>query len=138
MVGELFIEPLCSILCIDRRKNTTGFESSWPGVKAFLQERLSAMSKYVEESKLGSPLDKLSCAAVKEVAVCVRRQMDEVEFLRDDTTVNGKILGEMLYSPLTNSWCESRQANMDRIVKFSGGSTSLQTLSNKEVVSGNK
>ena len=64
--------------------------------------------------------------------------MDEVESLRDDTTVNGKILGEMLYSPRTNSWCESRQANMDRIVKFSGGSTSLQTLSNKEVVSGNK
>ena len=72
----------------------------------------------------------LTCAAVKEVDVCVRR---------DDTTVDGKILGrDAVPSPLTNSWCESRQANMDRIVKFSGGSTSLQTLSNKEVVSGNK
>ena len=42
-----------------------------------------------------------------------------------------------MYSPLTNSGCESRQANLDRRVKFSGGSTPLQTLSNKEVVAGN-
>ena len=138
VVGDMFIEPLCSILCIDGRKNTTGHESSWPGVKAFLQERLKIMNMFVEESKMGSSLDKLTSAEVKEVAVCVRRQMDEVEFLRDDTTIDGKILEEMMYSPLTNSGCESRQANLDRRVKFSGGSTPLETLSNKEVVSGNR
>ena len=138
MVGELFVEPLCSILCIDGRKNTTGHESSWPGVKAFLQEKLKIMKQFVEESELGTSLDKLTSAAVQEVATCVRRQMDEVEFLRDDTTVDEKILKEMMYSPLTNSGCESRQANLDRRVKFSGGSTPLQTLSNKEVISGNR
>ena len=138
MVGDMFIEPLCSILCIDRRLNTTGYESTWPGVKAFLVDRLSVMAKFVEESKLGSPLDKLTCAAVKEVSVCVKRQMDEVDYLRDDTTLDSKILEEMMYCPLTNSGCESRQANLDRRVKFSGGSTPLQTLSNKEVVCGNK
>ena len=31
----------------------------------------------------------------------------------------------------------NRQANLDRRVKFSGGSTPLKTLSNKEEVSGN-
>ena len=67
---------MCSILYIDERKNTTGHASSWPGVKAFLQEKLKVMNKFVEESKLGSSLDKLSSSAVKEVAVCVRRQMD--------------------------------------------------------------
>ena len=138
VIGDMFIEPLCAILCIDRRMNTTGYESTWPGVKAFLLDRLNVMKKFVEESKLGSPLDKLSCAAIKEVAVCIRRQMDEVEFLRDDTSVDSKILEEMMYCPLTNSGCESRQANLDRRVKFSGGSTPLQTLSNKEVVTGNK
>ena len=138
VVGELFVEPLCSILCIDGRKNTTGHESSWPGVKAFLQEKLKIMKQFVEESELGTSLDKLTSAAVQEVATCVRRQMDEVEFLRDDTTVDEKILKEMMYSPLTNSGCESRQANLDRRVKFSGGSTPLQTLSNKEVISGNR
>ena len=138
VVGDMFIEPLCSILCIDRRLNTTGYESTWPGVKAFLVDRLSVMAKFVEESKLGSPLDKLTCAAVKEVSVCVKRQMDEVDYLRDDTTLDSKILEEMMYCPLTNSGCESRQANLDRRVKFSGGSTPLQTLSNKEVVCGNK
>ena len=95
------------------------------------------MGKYVEESKLGSPLDKLTCAAVKEVCVCIRRQMDEVEYLREDSTVDAKAIEEMMYCPLTNSGCESRQANLDRRVKFTSGSTPLQTLSNKEVVSGN-
>ena len=95
------------------------------------------MDKFVMESKHGSSLEKLTCSAVKEVSVCVRRKMDEVEYLRDDTTVDTKIIEEMMYSPLTNSGCESRQANLDRRVKFSGGSTPLQTLSNKEVVAGN-
>ena len=95
------------------------------------------MDKFVMESKHGSSLEKLTCSAVKEVSVCVRRQMDEVEYLRDDTTVDTKIIEEMMYSPLTNSGCESRQANLDRRVKFSGGSTPLQTLSNKEVVASN-
>ena len=67
---------MCSILYIDERKNTTDHASSWPGVKAFLQEKSKVMNKFVEESKLGSSLDKLSSSAVKEVAVCVRRQMD--------------------------------------------------------------
>ena len=49
------------------------------------------MGTFVEESKLGSSLDKLASSAVKEVAICVRRQMDEVEFLRDDTTVDEDI-----------------------------------------------
>ena len=39
---------------------------------------------------------------------------------------------------MTNSGCESRQANLNRRVKFSGGSTLLRTLPNKEVVAGNK
>ena len=60
--------------------------------------------------------------------------MDEVDYLRDGNTLDSKILEEMMYCPLTNSGCESRQANLDRRVKFSGGSTPLQTLSNKEVV----
>ena len=137
VVGEMFIEPLCNILCIDRRKNTTGHSSTWPGVKQFLKEKLKHMDKFIDESKLGLPLEKLGCAAVKEVAICVRRQMDEVDYLREDTMVDQQIIQEMLYSPLTNSGCESRQANLDRRVKFSGGSTPLQTLSNKEVVAGN-
>ena len=64
--------------------------------------------------------------------------MDEVEFLRDDFSVDAETVQKMLYSPLTNSGCESRQSNLDRRVKFSGGSTPLQTISNKEVVSGNR
>ena len=66
IIGEMFIEPLCSILCIDRRKNTTGHKSTWPGVKNFLLERIRVMDKFVMESKHGSSLEKLTCSAVKE------------------------------------------------------------------------
>ena len=76
-VGAMFIEPLCNILCIDRRKSTTGYSSTWPGVKQFLKDRLQCMEKFIDESKLGLPLEKLGCAAVKEVAICVRKQMED-------------------------------------------------------------
>ena len=92
VIVDMFIEPLCSILCIVKRKNTTGHKSTWPGVKEFLQERICVMNSYVEESKLGLPLEKLTSAAVKEVSVCVRRQMEEVDFLREDTTIDTKVI----------------------------------------------
>ena len=64
--------------------------------------------------------------------------MEEVEYLKEESSVDEETVKKMMYSPLTNSGCESRQSNLDRRVKFSGGSTPLQTISNKEVVSGNR
>ena len=138
MIGDMFILPLCDILGIDESRTSKRTDRTWPGVKDFLEEKLKVMEKFVKEAKDGLAVEKLAVAATKEVMVCVRRQMEEVEFLKVESSVDEETVQKMLYSPLTNSGCESRQSNLDRRVKFSGGSTPLQTISNKEVVSGNK
>ena len=113
-------------------------DRTWPGINNFLEERLKAMEVFTVGAKQGTAVDKLAEAALKEVMGCVRRQMDEMEYLREDCSVGTETVQKMMYSLLTNSGCESRQSNLDHRVKFSGGSTPLQTISNKEVVVGNR
>ena len=44
----------------------------------------------------------------------------------------------MKYTPLSDSGCESRMAQLDVKVKFSGGASPLKTLGNKQLVNVNK
>ena len=47
------------------------------------------------------------------------------------------IIEKMDYAPLTNSGCESKMADLDVRVRFSGGAAPITTISDKQVVSKN-
>ena len=57
-------------------------------------------------------------------------------FYKDD--IDTETLRKMKHAPLTNSGCESRMAQLDVRVKFSGGAAPLDTFSDKQIVSVNK
>ena len=44
----------------------------------------------------------------------------------------------MEHAPLTNSGCETRMAQLDVRLTFSGGSAPIDTLSDKHIVAANK
>ena len=75
-VGELFIVPLCDILGIDQSKNQKNPNRSWPKVKEFLEERIVAMNRLVEETGEGSALEKLTSSAVKDGGGCDGQKAD--------------------------------------------------------------
>ena len=52
--------------------------------------------------------------------------------------VDSQIKLKMKHAPLTNLGCESRMAQFDNRVKFSGGSAPIETLSDKQIVATNK
>ena len=57
-------------------------------------------------------------------------------FFKDE--VDEETVEKMEHAPLTNSGCESRMAQLDVRVKFSGGSAPIDTLSDKQIVAVNK
>ena len=52
--------------------------------------------------------------------------------------VDTHTISKMKHAHLTNLGCENRMAQFDKMVKFSGGSAPVSTLSNKQVVATNK
>ena len=54
------------------------------------------MGKFVEETGEGSALEKLTSSAFKEVTVMARRQMDEMEYLKEDCDIDSETLAKLM------------------------------------------
>lgn len=82
----------------------------------------------------GTETDALRAKAIVEVITNVERQLSSMSYFEEGADEN-----EMLkFAPLTNLGCESQMASLDNRLKVSGGTTCIQTLSNKAVVKSNR
>ena len=63
----------------------------------------------------------------------LNRQLKQMLFFREET--DSETIKKMEHAPLTNSGCESRMAQLDVRVTFSGGSAPIDTLSDKLLTS---
>lgn len=102
-------------------------------VKSFLVNKLTELEKLMSERndhpKTGK--EKLEASVVEEVIDTVRNQMAKTEyFTRPESETSDK----MAYAPLTNMGCESEFSKLDHRIKASGGSTSIQTHSRKNLL----
>ena len=99
-----------------------------------------AMSKfyvmlcYATSLLTGAETDILRANMIAEITTSVERQLSSMEYFGDDADENDLLQ----FAPLTNLGCESEVAALDVRLKVSGGTTSIQTLSNKTVVKTNK
>ena len=133
--GSLLIQPLCSLLGIDEKKSGREFEKSWTAVKTFFDEKKEMLAKMVEEGKSGSSEDKLKSKCAARILEGLERQLGKVGLFRGE--FSEETIEKLKHAPLTNSGCESRQAQLDVRVKHSGGSAPLQNISNKQTVAVN-
>ena len=62
----------------------------------------------------------------------VENQLQKVTYFKKG--VNQEMQEKMKHTPLTNSGCESRAAQLGVMTDFVGGSTFIKTLSNKQIV----
>ena len=68
----------------------------------------------------------------------IERQCNQVSYLRNDETLDKEKKQLLKQAPLTNLGCESEFAKFDNRVKATGGSTSVSTLSKKNIIATNK
>ena len=105
-------------------------------MKEFFKNNIEALKKLVDESCDGTATDKIIAKCAENVIEAVERQLGQMSFFRNEASDDA--IAKMEYAPLTNSGCESRQAQLDVRVKFSGGSAPFENISNKQIVAVNK
>jgi hypothetical protein len=130
-IGDVLIFPIMDLLGVDDRKLTTDDERSWNGVRTFFETKIPELRNLkTEKSQSTLGKDLLFGAILEEVLDTLDRQLSEMDFFKDPDIDCEKLN----LAPLTNLGCESEFAKFDNRVKICGGSTSVTTLSRKNVV----
>ena len=122
---------------MDEKDPEVNEQRTWSGVKDFFETKLELL-KDLKTAKLdGEPSgeEKLEAAIIEEVIDTIERQPGAVSCLNTDATSLDETLKQ---TPLTNLGCESQFAKFDNRVRKTGGSTSVKTHSQKNVVMTNK
>ena len=137
MFGDLLINPLCQLLGIDQFAKIKNPDRNWAGVKSFFEGKLEEIKNLakVTDSEPTS-LNKVVAKCAEKVVENLERQLYKVAYMRGE--VDTDTASKMKFAPLTNSGCESRMAELDVRVKYSGGSAPVPTISDKQVVAKNK
>ena len=125
------------LLGIDEFRKEKREERNWRGLKQFYLEKVKEMKALSEEEVDNSgTVEKLVSVCAGKVAENMERQLSRMQFFTED--LPDDILKKMESAPLTNSGCESKMADLDVRVRFSGGAAPIETISDKQVVSKNK
>lgn len=133
-LDAIFIRPFMELLGIDEHKRVRNAERTWEGVRDFMNSKFVELENKRDALLLtGTAVDSLHAAVIAEIVHNVKKQLSVMRYFDDDGD------NEMLVSgcPLTNSGCESRNADLDVRLRASGGTTTVQTLSDKAVVKSN-
>ena len=133
-IGDLLIFPLMKLLGIDKMGDKRNKERSWSGVEKFLNSKLAELYQLMKD--LNGPhrtgKENFKALVIEEIIDAVKKQMSDTDYF---TRSNDEVCEKIKYAPLTNSGCESEFAKFKHQIKANGGSTSIQTLSRKNIIS---
>ena len=140
-LGDAFIFSLMDLFGIDDRgSNVDRSERTWLGVRKFFERKLPELKQVRDESMDSDDgKSRLYGAVLDEVIDTLERQLSEMAFFRSGEGMDVEIdEDKMEFAPLTNLGCESEFAKLDVRIVASGGSTSVQTHSRKNIVTTNR
>ena len=139
-MGTFIIFPIMHLLGIDK-KDKQGKSSKWTDVREFFKIKLSEIKKMKTEIDTRTGRGRLMVALYTEILETLERQLGEMAFfssaIDQDSTVDWTMNPKLDRAPVTNLGCESEFASLDNMLKKTGGTTSVQTLSRKNTVSTN-
>ena len=138
-LGDIVIFPLMDLIGIDK-KDVVSTARNWNGVRQFFKDKIPELEKTRDSyASATSVKEKLYAAVLDEVIDTVQRQLAQMSFFSEGNDDANAIDEEKLkYAPLTNLGCESEFAKLDNRIGMSGGSTTVQTHSRKNIVMTNK
>ena len=128
---DILIQPLMKMLGIDD-KSKEKIERSWKHVDNFFKFKIEEIKSLESSENTSNILDKLISKCAGNVVEGVENQLQKVTYFKNG--VNHEVEEKIKHTPLTNSGCESRAAQLGVMTDFVGGSTSIETLSNKQIV----
>lgn len=141
-IGDMVIFPLLNLLGIDRARSEKRDDRNWVGVRQFFETKLQELQEAETEAREGDGKKRLLAAVIEEIRESLTRQLSAMSFFN---TVPGcssardvvPDMEKLNKAPLTNLGCEGEFAKLDNRLRVSGGTTSVETLSRKNIVATN-
>lgn len=134
-VYETVTVPIKKAIGIDGFKGNS--ERTWTSVKSDLENILESLqSPLLSVSQ--AQKDKLKAKCMSSVKEGIERQLQVMPFFHAGFEENEEYTQKRRQSVLTNLGAESEFATLDNDIRKLGGSTSLQTISDKHVIARNK
>ena len=142
MLGDVVILTLMDLLGIDKREENT-YDRNWNGLRHFFRDKIPELMRIRDEcgSETSSGKERLFAAVLDEVIDTINRQLSEMSYFDTDSHADKESTvdeNKLNFAPLTNLGCESEFAKLDNRISMSGGSTTVQTHSRKNVVMTNR
>lgn len=128
---NVLIQPLMLLLGIDDKSNKK-IDRSWKLVNNFFKTKLKELESFTIKENQVTILQKLTSECAASIVSGVKNQLEKVAYFTKD--VSPELEEKMKLAPLTNSGCESRAGQLGVMTNFVGGTTGIQTLSNKQIV----
>ena len=97
-------------------------------------EQLKSMSHVVVKNVR----EKLISDVAKNIHMALLNQLEYMSFYKENDKLSETTKSKMKFTPLTNSGCESNFGDVTETLKRTGGSTSLEKLSDMHMVKKNK
>jgi hypothetical protein len=132
--------PFKEVLGLDEGKCSEQRSHTWLDVKMFLHDKLKMLDGLSEMKAEMSTEEILTAKGAHNIKAAMEHQMEYMPYLKKNVEgpENETLSEKMQYAPISNLGAESDFAKVGNALKRSGGSTSLETISNRHLISENK
>ena len=140
-LNTLAVIPLKAALGIDEYRKSMSDLRSWSGMKLVFSDILTKLSSSATKTSDMSGSELLEAEISAKVHESLRNQLNYMKYYREDSEsdpISDSVLKKLEQSPLTNSGCESNFAQLDLECRRGSGQTTLQTMSNRNMVKTNQ
>lgn len=140
-VNTTVVIPIKAALGIDKFQKSKSELRSWSGMKRCFSDLLKQISEASTKTQDMSGTALLEAEVFAHAYNALKHQLDYMKFFQEgpnDDPISEIQLKKMDEAPLTNSGCESNFAQLDLECRRGSGQTTLQTMSNRNMVKTNQ
>ena len=137
--NSALVLPMLQALGIDQGKAEKSEFRSWKGIRSFFMGKLDMLGKMAVPVPSSGAEQIITAVCAGSIMTALKKQLDYMKCFTDEAdSILAEIQSKMERAPLTNSGCESEFAFLDNVCKTTSGNTTLNTLSNRHIISRNK
>ena len=132
-IYETVTIPIQGAIGINKTPANLNTDRNWATVKLELNKILDSLLNFSKEGSSTSQ-DKLKIKCLSAAREAIIRQLNVMPFFKEDFEESEEAANKRSKAVLTNLGAESEFATLDNDLRKVGGSTSLNTISNKHVI----
>ena len=136
-LGFILIFPLMQLLGIDKAKEVKREDRNWTGVREFFRQKIPELKNIRDNANADNEEELLLSSVLDEVVDTVQRQLEEMRYFYEEESITEETETKLKHAPLTNLGAETKFAKLNNRLMVSGGTTSIDTLSRKDIVATN-